>query len=530
VLSIGASTESIHRRTIIERRARRPVCRLRARRLTGLIVLLLFTPVITTDVSAVDLPVRDILLRDFELIPLQEIESFNRYIIQFDSRYWDLYRLTDGPKSHDYHQSDFRLTGLFKHQSLLYGFEASGNSLTLEQDNVYTGADRMRGGRDETGGRLLFGFVSGRQGTGDSTLRTTLLGSAGWQDGFTASLDGMVRTDSSRVSTVEFTFGAKTFLTQLGIAEEILGYRFPFSFEFRTEKISSELGVSVKECQVKTWGSWQVSHGDDDPQFGFRNHIYHREAEVGGAVSYRSRFTNAGRTLLRKTQPDSRIPGFSLTIDHHSGNSFIKMYKDNIPYLRLKDLTITNTDIRLDVVPLVSTTVSLGRQRLKINNPEDAFFDIWPFTVWDLFLAKRYRIFNLDKTLDIWYLSLGTIYDWHQFRAELRGQWEWWNDSGGVDWGERVPILYPFFFKYEYYFNDWNLSKKYLIQLEPLLSCRIGERMSVTIEARMMVPLGTEKEQVPTTTPSPPPGPSEPAASKKEHGGLSGRISFIYSL
>ncbi len=105
----------------------------------------------------------------------------------------------------------------------------------------------------------------------------------------------------------------------------------------------------------------------------------------------------------------------------------------------------------------------------------DTYFDIWPFTFWDTFLASRTRL----KKLHMYLIS-----------PEIAGTWKWGQTADKVQGSlglsyshlfhhedvihkNRIVILYPFFYGYETFRYDWHDEVDALVRIPLKLSYKI---------------------------------------------------------
>ena len=101
----------------------------------------------------------------------------------------------------------------------------------------------------------------------------------------------------------------------------------------------------------------------------------------------------------------------------------------------------------------------LGLSGALTYSGDDTYFDIWPFTFWDTFLASRTRF----KKLELQLLSpqAGLSYHWGKHRET-----GWQGEMGliynhllhheDVIHKNRIVVMYPFFFDYETFHYDWH--------------------------------------------------------------------------
>jgi hypothetical protein len=472
---------------------------------------------------AIELPFREILLGKNSPSLFEESDSLQSLLVQWETRFWDLYRTEQGRRLQDYHQLDSRVSALARSGWLLYGFEGGRNALTLEQANVFTNADRMSGGRTLDDGGLLLG-VDGAVRRIPGTPRGRALGSLGWGAGVEASLEAMLAWEGRAFVSVR----AMTAATKIEINEEIDGHYFPFRFPFRTDGFQGESAVTAGGFQVAAFGSLDVSHGDYTGSDPFQNALYFRWISLGASVRRGIKLLPGNASLLRRLDSPSSFPGYSLSFAINSGNGDIGMERDGVRYLHLEDADFGDTSVRFDFLPVAGAYCSVGWQRLRVEHDGDSFFDVWPFSIWDVFSAKRYRLGHVAGRIDLWHLGGGCMIRRKHFNAELRAQFEHINDSFSLRWYEREDILYPFIFTYVAHDETPSIQYRYAVQIEPVLSIRATEHLMVTLSGSGILPFGQEKKGGGTAPPAPPS--SRPGEERRSHGGLLGTIVLTYEL
>lgn len=163
------------------------------------------------------------------------------------------------------------------------------------------------------------------------------------------------------------------------------------------------------------------------------------------------------------------------------------------------------------------------------GSDEDSYFDIWPFTFWDTFLASRTRLKRMQAQL----LSpeAGVHYHWGDV-AEPG-----WQGRVGVVYNHllhhedvihknRIVIVYPFFFGYETFHYDWHdeVDACISLPLEVAYNTAFG---NVYLHARQLAPFKWSK----VFSRHEPSAPAEPSAPKAtEWGGLSLSLGCCFSF
>ena len=357
-----------------------------------------------------------------------------------------------------------------------------------------------------------------------------VIAGAGWREGPAGEIEALF--DWRGWASLHVS--AEMFDTQLEITEDIGGYRFPFHFPFRTERHWGRLELTpMKNFRGRVWAENATSVGDGHVESGFENKLWLRKQSFGSSLSYRLEREHRHHVIPRLLPSDHWFPGVRVALRLDNGNMDVGMHFNDVRYLRLKDLNAGHTTVRMDVVPARGLTVFGGWERLELQHDGNSFFDVWPFTVWDVFQARRYRLGDLDLGLDTWFLGLGGGFYRERLDLEISGQFEWWQSGGVMEWLERKPILFPFFFGYDQNEENIDIPFRYAVQLSPAIVIRPASSFAVRIAGQATVPFGKE-ENAPGATPPPAaggePATSSPGGDKSTHGGLSGVVELIFSL
>ncbi|UCH85179.1 MAG: hypothetical protein JSW50_05685 [Candidatus Latescibacterota bacterium] len=451
----------------------------------------------------------------------------NSYL-SLQAGYWDIYHERAPDKLHDYHQNLQRMKAVWQRGRGLIGFELNRSSLNLRQENVHTDSDQMDGTGEIQGGRLLVGS-SRLQGDYIAGIKTCqLVAAAGWRDEFSGEIEALVGWGR----LAEIRLRAETRSSSIKIHQAVNGYRFPFYFPFRTDRFYAHFeSEPIRSIRARLWGIAERSHGEGDAQKGFENRPRVDRHGAGFRLDYRLERHHRWQINPRLERQGGPFPGLRMTAFHHLGDINLNMFFNGTRYLRLDDLQTQNTMVRLDVVPVRWLTVFGGWQRTQIQHAGDSFFDIWPFVIWDVFLAKRYRLGDMDAKLDAYFIGLGTLVETGVFEIDLSGRFEFWDDAGALDLLERVDVIYPFFFEYEKTEKDVDINQRYAIQLDPSVLFRPSFSWGLRVTGRITVPFGKDAESqtepeaaAPSTLGDPGITPTD---DKTVHGGIMASIELI---
>lgn len=288
-----------------------------------------------------------------------------------------------------------------------------------------------------------------------------------------------------------------------------------------------ELGVQQHHAEV----SYRIGReGGNIPfawnlaQAGLKGRLgaYNRQAKLYGI------FPGKGDSLF-----DNRIYGLAVAYDLQrqiKGNYLAKL----ISFYEITQARLNYREEeygKLDNLQMAYLGLSMEKQgdsfdaELKLHtcltgSGNDTYFDIWPFTYWDTFLASRTRL----KKLQMYLIS-----------PELSGTWKWgkqssngWHGSLGMSYNHlfhhedvihknRIVILYPFFYGYETFRYDWHDELDACVRI-PL---KLGYRLSKgNIELSLLQALPFRWSKLFARGGSS--GPEEPDADKTwQWGGLS---------
>lgn len=206
---------------------------------------------------------------------------------------------------------------------------------------------------------------------------------------------------------------------------------------------------------------------------------FQRRAELYGI------FPGKGDSLF-----DNRIQGLAVTYDLQ------RQIKDNYLARLSSYYGITQARLnyreeeygKLDKLQMAYLGLGVKRQgdsfdaSLKLHtcltgSGDDTYFDIWPFTYWDTFLASRTRL----KKLQMYLISpeISSTWKWGQHPGKLHG-------SLGLSYNHlfhhedvihknRIVILYPFFYGYETFRYDWHDELDAVVRIPLKLGYRLSQ-------------------------------------------------------
>ncbi len=121
----------------------------------------------------------------------------------------------------------------------------------------------------------------------------------------------------------------------------------------------------------------------------------------------------------------------------------------------------------------------------------DSYFDIWPFTAWDMFLASRTRLkqLNIDCLVpEVCYeysnlIRIGNV----EISYRLGSEYHHIFHQEEIEIKNRVVVLYPFLFGYDtYHYQVKNLDGYFVI---PLKSDIYAGHFTITAKVTQMIPI-----------------------------------------
>jgi hypothetical protein len=497
-------------------------------RVLGLgVCLILAASLWCSPLSAFEIPLADLFWGPPSPSLIEDTAIYPPSHLSLEFGYWDIYHEKRGERFHDYHQASQRFRGIRQSERMLVGVRVTRASLSIEQENVYTDTDRMDGRAEVGEGELILGTTRLRGEYWGGAREFQITGSAGYRDGFAADLETLVGW--GRYASVRLRM--ETFENNFAVSEEIAGYRFPFEFDYRTYRFSGEAeSQPFGHYRFRLWGGFEESSGAGGESDGFENRPKSDRSSIAGEADYRlarrDRFQNTPR-LLPGT---GSFPGVRLAFSRNDAAVDLGMYMHGTRYLRLDNLRVTESTVQLDVVPVLWCSLIGGWQRIRVEHEGDSFFDVWPFTIWDVFAAKRYRLGDSDAELEAWYIGLGLLAETGWCQIDVASRFEWWDDGGVLNLLERVDDLFPFFFHYERTENDVDISAKYAIQVKPSFLFRLARNLDLRVFGRIAFPFGKEHVSGGETGgggESPSPGGH---SEESTHGGIVGRVELIVGI
>jgi hypothetical protein len=164
--------------------------------------------------------------------------------------------------------------------------------------------------------------------------------------------------------------------------------------------------------------------------------------------------------------------------------------------------------------------LALGGEGRWLHSNDPSFLDVWPFTVWDVFTATRYRLERLRQhwtavyARGSWQGEFGRSID-----LGLDARLEWWSSGGDLFWKKRVPVFPFFFFRFVHDRESLALDATNGLQADAFARFPIGPGTHLRLDARIVAPFGDREDGEPETGD----GDGEPpieASEKSERGGI----------
>lgn len=197
-------------------------------------------------------------------------------------------------------------------------------------------------------------------------------------------------------------------------------------------------------------------------------------------------------------------------------------------YAKLDNLHALYSNIFIEYQQLERLKYSLGCRATFTKIGEDSYFDIWPFSYWDMFLAHRTRIKKADSNSQLPYISItyskDKVYN-KSLSYDVGLEYNHLFHSEDIVIKNRRVIIYPFLFAYdtEYYDFKGNTDGFLIVPVNAYYLCKWGIGIGVT--AKQVLPLDWSSifTQRSITTPT-------TGNKVKETGGSSIRLYIDFPL
>jgi hypothetical protein len=202
------------------------------------------------------------------------------------------------------------------------------------------------------------------------------------------------------------------------------------------------------------------------------------------------------------------------------------MALNGIRYAQMNDLVTTRHLAELGWRPRAPFRVALGYDRWNLESNDPSWFDVWPFNVWDIFTATRYRLDSASHTWDVGYVRFTwTPASQRPLSFGLDGRLEWWGDDGRLLWKKRVPTLAPFFFRFDHKSDSLDWSFTHGTQVDSWIEWRTGSRAHLRLDGQLVFPWGKRNGAAKPATESAGEAPVDAEQAEDRRGGLRLRLS-----
>ena len=208
----------------------------------------------------------------------------------------------------------------------------------------------------------------------------------------------------------------------------------------------------------------------------------------------------------------------------------IAMARGGARFVEVRELQLGRRSLEVGWRILAPLRVSVGRERWRLHSDYPSYFEPWPFSSLASLSAVRYRLEAIDMNWQIDYASVG----WkavrrQRFGAVVEGRFERWQDHGTLQWKERVPVMWPLFFRYDHHDETLQWPFTHAVQLRTELQGTIRHGWSWHFAARAIVPW--RQGSAPATSGAAPPASDAPAPAGVDHsvgGGLRVNVALRY--
>lgn len=215
------------------------------------------------------------------------------------------------------------------------------------------------------------------------------------------------------------------------------------------------------------------------------------------------------------TGPDLSVLADRATFD-------VAMALDGTRYFEAHDARIEHRNLELGWRVPGALRFAAGTDRWELASDDASYLDAWPFTVWDIFTSTRYRLESIDKLFRVDYLRAS----WgprptDSVELNLDARLEFWSDRGSLQWKERVPVLPPFFFRFDHHESSLDWSPTHAVQLDVQATWRVLRELELDLYGQSLVPFGRDGGgHSETGQPPEPPPEAESSAHESVFGGV----------
>lgn len=447
--------------------------------------------------SAFELPDLDSLLGTRNPLAVFPDSLPARGALRVDLEGRDIYRYRGGPTRHEYGMWSAVTLALARAGPGWIGARFGSDHLTVIQNEVHGEEDALDGGRDVSRWAAALAW---RDEVGEARFLAGRSGGAGGPE-----IAGELRRD--RIGPLlDVRARAWRQRSTLDLRQTFHGTSFFFPFEYHDDVGELELAVRpLRTLRVGLRGKRQQVVGEKpDPD------------------RWNLIFVDRWRGELRVER--LAAPRIDAVASLDRSDVGMAMALDGTRYAQVDDLVLTLRSVELGW-RYRSVRLAAGRDDWRMKSGPESWFDVWPFTVWDIFLAQRYRLESADHDWNVDYVRLTWTRPAGPLLLGFDGRFEWWGDDGALFWKKRVPVLPPFFFEFDHKSTalDWRFTHG--AQADVWVGWRpAGSGWFVRLDAQAAGPWGNDgRGGEGPDTPDPPGGDS--GGDELHRGGLRFRLS-----
>ncbi|MCP4134288.1 MAG: hypothetical protein GY754_25160, partial [bacterium] len=232
-------------------------------------------------------------------------------------------------------------------------------------------------------------------------------------------------------------------------------------------------------------GECSLFYYDKSKHFEARYALYNPLNEDGKFTTEISGFDTGGRVWFKLAPFDFTLEG------EYTKISADCMYEES-PYGKLDSFFYYHYHGRGSFNFWEESSISLGVTGLKTGVGEDSYFDLWPFSYWDMFMASKTRLSNLDIKLIMPYFAFDLSRTWKFGSLHIKPGFltSYYHLFTGctVTYEEKVWEVYPFVSRYEPHTKKFDPGYDGIIKLELKFSARY-KAVEFSLLAAQLIPV-----------------------------------------
>ncbi|KPK95924.1 hypothetical protein AMJ80_02855 [bacterium SM23_31] len=172
--------------------------------------------------------------------------------------------------------------------------------------------------------------------------------------------------------------------------------------------------------------------------------------------------------------------------------------------------------------------LSIGVTGIKTRIKSESYFDIWPFTYWDVFLQSRTRLKKFNNSLHLPFIVMNYLYSLNKTKIKSDTSFElgYYHKffTSDIIYKERYPVFYPIFFGYKT--KTWDISP----DIDGILRLKVDsswqyKNYNLTILLSQLIPVDFSKLKYKRKA-----GQKVEVIAEKKRGGTNVWISIGYSF